>query len=199
LTGSYKAEFGHGSGGVINVVSQSGTNDRHGGVSFFHRNYKLDSSNSSNVLNGEVPFLLRWDPSAQLGGPILRDKIFFFGSAERILESRQLNFQFPPTTPPILVQLGTPYNLHTKIYDTRARAKLDEQLGHHRLSQQFNLTNTHLTDYLPLLAALSLPSLMARGLCRSVYARDEVRPTHGNAKPLRRPSKMTRSAGCSAN
>ena len=158
LTGGYKAEFGHGSGGIINVVSKSGTNDWHGGLSFFHRNYKLDSSNSSKVLNGEVPFLLRWDPSAQFGGPVLKDRIFLFGSAERILESRQLNFQFPPTTPPILVQLETPFNLHTKIYDTRARAKLDEQLGHHRLSQQFNLTNTHVTDYLPLLAAINLPS-----------------------------------------
>lgn len=158
LTGSYKAEFGHGSGGVINVVSKSGTNDWHGGLSFFHRNYKLDSSDSSKVLDGEVPFLLRWDPSAQFGGPILRDKIFFFGSAERILESRQLNFQFLPTTPPILIQLETPFDLHTKTYDTRARGKLDEQLGHHRLSQQFNLTNTHVTDYLPLLAAINLPS-----------------------------------------
>src|SRR5437016_1168706 len=95
---------------------------------------------------------------SQFGGPLLRDKIFFFGSAERILESRQLNFQFLPTTPPILVQLEAPFNLHTKIYDTRARGKLDEQLGRHRLSQQFNLTNTHVTDYLPLLAAINLPS-----------------------------------------
>ena len=158
LTGSYKAEFGHGSGGVINVVSKSGTNDWHGGVSFFHRNYKLDSSDSSKVLNGQVPFLLRWDPSAQIGGPIVKDKVFFFGSAERILESRQINFQFLATTPPLLIQLETPFNLHTKTYDTRARAKLDEQLGHHRLSQQFNLTNTHVTDFLPLLAAINLPS-----------------------------------------
>lgn len=158
LTGSYKAEFGHGSGGIINVVSKSGTNDWHGGMSFFHRNYKLDSSDSSKVLNGEVPFLLRWDPSAQIGGPLVRDKVFFFASAERILESRQLNFQFLPTTPPLLVTLETPFDKHSEIYDTRARAKLDEQLGHHRLSQQMNLTNTHVTDFLPLLAAINLPS-----------------------------------------
>src|SRR5947208_14504384 len=75
LTCSYKAEFGHGSAGVINLVSKTGTNDWHGGLSFFHRNYKLDSSDSSKVLTGEVPFLLRWDPSAQFGGPRLRDKI----------------------------------------------------------------------------------------------------------------------------
>ena len=158
LTGGYKAEFGHGSGGVVYVVSKSGGNNWHGGVSLFHRNYKLDSSNSSSVLSGEVPFLLRWDPSAQIGGPILRNKVFFFGSAERILESRQLNFQFPVATPPILIQLEAPFNLHTKTFDTRVRAKLDEQVGHHRFSQQFNLTNTHVTGFLPLLAAVNLPS-----------------------------------------
>ena len=159
VTGGYNAEFGHGSGGVINVVSKSGTNNWHGGVSFFHRNYKLDSSDSRQVLNGQVPFLLRWDPSAQLGGPVIKDRIFFFGSAERILESRQLNFQFPRATPPILVLLETPFNLHTKTHDTRVRGKLDEQFGHHRLSQQLNLTNTHVTDFLPLLKAVSLPSI----------------------------------------
>jgi hypothetical protein len=158
ITGSYEAEFGHGSGGVINVVSRSGTNDWHGGASIFHRNSALDSSDSPLVLAGAVPFLLRYDASSQIGGPILRDRVFFFGSAERILESRQLNFQFPPATPPLLVQLETPLDVHTKTYDTRARAKLDEQWGHHRLSEQFNLTNTHVTDYLPLLQAIHLPS-----------------------------------------
>jgi hypothetical protein len=158
VTGSYKAEFGHGSGGIINVLSKGGTNNWHGGASFFHRNYKLDSSDSPLVLAGRAPFVLSYDPSAQFGGPILKDKIFLFGSVERILESRQLNFQFPQNTPPTLIQLETPFNLHTKTFDTRARAKLDEQVGHHRLSQQFNLTNTHVKDFLPLLQAINLPS-----------------------------------------
>ncbi|MGB2901714.1 MAG: TonB-dependent receptor [Candidatus Acidiferrum sp.] len=158
VTGSYKAEFGHGSGGIINVLSKGGTNDWHGGASFFHRNYKLDSSDSPLVLAGNAPFVLSYDPSAQVGGPILKDKIYVFGSAERILESRQLNFQFPQNTAPILVQFESPFNLHSKTFDTRARAKLDEQWGHHRLSQQFNLTNTHVTDFLPLLQAINLPS-----------------------------------------
>jgi len=158
VTGGYEAEFGHGSGGIINVLSKSGTNDWHGGASFFHRNYTLDSSDSPLVLAGNAPFELNYDPSAQLGGPILNDKVFLFASVERILESRQLNFQFPQNTPPILIQFESPFNLHTKTFDTRARAKLDEQLGHHRLSQQFNLTNTHVTDFLPLLQAINLPS-----------------------------------------
>lgn len=158
ITSGFEAEFGHGSGGVVNVLSKSGTNDWHGAASFFHRDYKLDSSDSPLVLGGSVPFLLRYDPSIQVGGPIRKDKVFFFASAERILESRQVNFQFPSATPPVLIQLETPLNLHTKTYDTRERARLDEQLGHHRVSQQMNLTNTHVTDFLPLLQAIDLPS-----------------------------------------
>jgi hypothetical protein len=158
LLGGYEAEFGHASGGVINVISKSGTNSWHGGASLFHRNYNLDSSDSPLVLAGEVPFLLRYDADAQIGGPIVKDKIYFFGSAERVLEDRQLNFSFPAGTPPTLVQLETPFNLHSMTYDTRARSKLEEQMGHHRLSEQFNLTNTHVTDYLPLTSAIDLPS-----------------------------------------
>lgn len=158
VTSSYKAEFGHGSGGVVNVVSKSGTNELHGGVSYFQRDSVLDSSDSNLVLNGTVPFLLRYDPSVQIGGPIIKDKVFFFGSAERIIENRQLNFEFPPTTPPILITLEDPYNLHTLTRDTRARAKLDEVAWHHRFSEQINLTNTHVSDYLPLIDAINLPS-----------------------------------------
>jgi hypothetical protein len=160
LTAGYKAEFGHGSGGVINVVSKSGTNQWHGAGSVFHRNYKLDSAdiNETNAVGTPVPFLLRWDPTIQLGGPILKDKIFFFGSAERIRESRHLNFQWPAGTPEFQKQQELVYDKNSQTYDNRLRAKLDEQLGHHRFTEQVNYTNTHVTDFLPLSQALSLPS-----------------------------------------
>src|SRR5204863_6429049 len=44
LTSGYKAEFGHGAGGVVNVVTKSGTAQWHGRFSFFHRNSALDPS-----------------------------------------------------------------------------------------------------------------------------------------------------------
>jgi hypothetical protein len=156
ITSGYKAEFGHNSGGVINVVSKSGTNDFHGAASFFHRNYKLDSTNISGQKN--APFLLRWDPSGQFGGPIVKDRAFFFMSAERILESRNLNFQFPPGEPAALIAFESPFNQNSKIFDTRLRAKLDQQFGRHRFSEQVNLTNAHITNFLPLSEATNLPS-----------------------------------------
>jgi hypothetical protein len=155
LTSSYKAEFGHASGGVINVVSRRGTNDWHGLVSFFHRNYKLDSTD--NALP-KAPFELRWDPSAQAGGSLIKGKLFVFAAAERIMESRQLNFVFPAGVPAILVANENSYDKHSMTNDTRFRVRFDEQLKRHQLSEQVNYTNNHVSDYLPLSATENLPS-----------------------------------------
>jgi outer membrane receptor for ferrienterochelin and colicin len=156
VTGGYKAEFGHASGGIINVVTRGGTNDWHGGLSVFYRSSVFDSNDIPDTTRG-APFLSRWDPTAYFGGPIIKDKVFFFGSAERILESRNLNFVFNPDLPDSLVQFETPFNQNSLTYTTRARAKIDENLGSHRLSEQFNYTNNHITNYLPLTDSLNLP------------------------------------------
>ena len=156
VTGGYKAEFGHASGGIVNVVTRGGTNDWHGGLSVFYRSSAFDSNNIPGSSSG-APFLNRWDPTVYIGGPILKDKIFFFGSAERLLESRNLNFIFNPNLPSSLVAFETPFNLNSLTYTTRGRAKLEENLGNHRVSEQFNYTNNHITRFLPLTAALNLP------------------------------------------
>jgi hypothetical protein len=155
ITSSYKAEFGHSSGGVINVVSRSGTNNWHGLASFFHRNYKLDSSDNSLP---SAPFLLRYDPSVQAGGPILKGKVFVFGAGERIIETRQLNFTYPAGLPDLLKSSEAAYDKHSTTYDTRFRVRLDEHVGQHQLSEQVNYTNNHIGDYLPLAATTNLPS-----------------------------------------
>ncbi len=157
LTTGYKAEFGHASGGIINVVTRSGTNDLHGGLSAFFRNNVFDTNDIPDSHQG-APFLNRWDPTVYLGGPIIKDKVFFFGSAERIQESRDLNFVFNTAVlPSSLVAFEEPFNKHSLTYTTRERFRLDENLGRHRLSEQFNYTNNHITDYLPLTASLNLP------------------------------------------
>ena len=155
LTAGYKAEFGHGSGGVVNVVSKSGTSAWHGLVSAFHRNEVLDAS---DVPGKRTPFLRRWDPSANLGGPLLRDRVFFFGSLERIRESRELNFIFPPGVPDFLQAREETFDKRQQIFQTRSFLKLDEQLGRHRLTEQMSLSNSHVTDFLPLSVATNLPS-----------------------------------------
>ncbi len=158
LTTGFKAEFGHGSGGIVNVITKSGTNEWHGSAFLFHRNFALDRNNSLDPNVTDAPFLLRWDYGVTLGGPVVKDKIFFFGSAERIRENRQLNFAFPPRTPQVLRDSESRFNERTRTFDTRLFAKLDEQLGRHHLTQEANVTNSHLTDFLPLTAGTNLPS-----------------------------------------
>jgi len=155
LTAGYNAEFGHGSGGVVNVVSKGGTIQWHGLLSGFHRNSTLDSS---DVSGKSTPFLLRWDPSANIGGPILHDRVFVFGSLERIRESRQLNFSFPPNTPDFLQTREESFDQHNQTFETRGVLKLDEQLGRHHVTEQMNLVNAHVTNFLPLAEAINLPS-----------------------------------------
>ncbi len=156
VTGGYKAEFGHASGGIINVLTRGGTNSLHGGVSAYYRSSAFDSNDIPDTSKG-APFLNRWDPTIYVGGPVIKDKVFFFGSVERLLESRDLNFIFNPLLPASLVAFEAPFNKHSLTYTTRGRFKLDENLGRHRLSEQANYTNNHITDYLPLTLSLNLP------------------------------------------
>src|SRR6184192_2562508 len=85
ITSGYKAEFGHSSGGVVNVITKSGQNKIHGLASAYHRNNVFDSSDISGK---DVPYLLRWDYDAAAGGAMVKDKAFWFGSAEGIHENR---------------------------------------------------------------------------------------------------------------
>ena len=161
LTAGYKAEFGQGSGAIVNVITRSGGNDFHGVGSIFHRNDAFDASNSLTP-GEEAPTLRRYDYSLAVGGPIVKDKVFFFGSGERITERRRLNFTFPTTgnaqANQILRDFETPFDNPSRTYETRGFFKLDEQLGRHRLTQEVNYTNGVVKEFLPLSAANSLPS-----------------------------------------
>ncbi len=155
ITTGYKAEFGHSSGGVVNVITKSGGNDLHGLASVYHRNSAFDSS---DIPGKDVPYLLRWDYDAAAGGAIVRDKVFWFGSAEEIHENRQLNFITPAGTPQFIVDNEDKFNEPTTDRETRLFAKLDEVLGQHHLSEQVNYTNVHVNSTNPLSASTSLAS-----------------------------------------
>jgi len=172
LTTGYKAEFGQASGAIVNVITRSGGNGYHGVGSLFHRNDAFDSSNSLDPTITEAPALHRYDYSLALGGPVIKKKVFFFGSAERIHENRILNFTFPNTgnvqANQILRNFETPFDKPSRTRETRGFFKLDEQVGRHRLSQELNYTNGVVKEFLPLSAANSLPSRRNNTSARSL-------------------------------
>src|ERR1051325_6895651 len=158
LTAGFRAEFGQASGAIVNVITRSGGNAYHGLASIFFRNNVFDSSNSLDPAQDEAPFLQRWDYSFAGGGPIVKDKVFFFGSAERIRENRTLNFVFPTGTPQIARDFEEQFDNPSRIFDTRGFFKLDEQLGRHSLNQSVSYTNGNVREFLPLSNATDLPS-----------------------------------------
>ncbi|HEX7329845.1 MAG TPA: TonB-dependent receptor [Pyrinomonadaceae bacterium] len=158
LTAGFRAEFGQASGAIVNVITKSGGNEYHGLASLFWRNNAFDSSNSLDPNETDAPFLQRWDYSLALGGPIVKDKVFFFGSGERIRENRELNFVPPPGTPQIALDFENQFDNPSRIFDTRGFFKLDEQLGRHSLSQSISYTNGNVREFLPLSNATDLPS-----------------------------------------
>jgi len=92
LTNSYSAEYGRAAGGVISVVTKSGTNEFHGNLFAFHRNSALDARNffdrdpSRPEVRSDPPGFKRNQFGFTAGGPIKENQSFFFGSYEGLRE-----------------------------------------------------------------------------------------------------------------
>src|SRR5579872_1637063 len=79
LSSSYSAEYGKASGGVINTITKSGTNEYHGTFFWFFRNRTLDARDRYAAIN---PPEVRHITGGTFGGPIKKDKLFFFFDTE---------------------------------------------------------------------------------------------------------------------
>src|SRR5215467_6362798 len=84
---SYSAEFGRGTGGIFNVATKSGTNKFHGSVFEFLRNDNFDANRwEANRAGLDKPEFKRNQFGFSLGGPVKRDRTFFFGTYEGLRE-----------------------------------------------------------------------------------------------------------------
>jgi hypothetical protein len=85
LSNQYNSEFGHSSGGQFNTTIKSGTNSFHGSLYEYFRNRNLNAVDNAFVLQG-LTSNPRFDSNrygATFGGPILKNKLFFFTNFER--------------------------------------------------------------------------------------------------------------------
>jgi hypothetical protein len=103
-TQQYKAEYGRSSGGVLTVVTKTGTNDFHGNGFGFFRDKGLNSETESekNAGSGKGDYR-RYQFGASLGGPIVEDKAHFFGAYERTDQKTSYTVDSRPsaTSPPL--------------------------------------------------------------------------------------------------
>jgi hypothetical protein len=86
-TGGYQAEYGRALGGVINVITKSGGNEFHGDAFGYFNSREMRSEaevTDEDIIAAEQTEVERWDVGADLGGYILKDRLWFFGSYDRI-------------------------------------------------------------------------------------------------------------------
>jgi hypothetical protein len=92
-TSSYSAEYGRSAGGVVNAITKSGTNEFHGDIFYYQRNNRWGARNPlavrSELVNGVFtpvgfkPKDVRHQFGGTIGGPIVKDKAFFFFSYDQ--------------------------------------------------------------------------------------------------------------------
>jgi hypothetical protein len=96
ITNSPSAEYGRNMGGVLTVITKSGSNAFHGSLFAFHRNNQLNARDAFS--SQPSPFFVRNQFGASLGGPVVRNRVFFFGNFEKLKQrqSAVANLSVPP-------------------------------------------------------------------------------------------------------
>ncbi|MGQ0733418.1 MAG: TonB-dependent receptor [Acidobacteriota bacterium] len=166
LTNSYSAEFGKASGGVVNIVTKSGTNRPSGTVFGYFRDEALNAKEhfeqvdpAGNAINREKAPYGQKQFGATLGGPIRRDRSFYFLSFERLdidtnnfvnVDDRTVVTLGPTplgTPKAILERAGFTVETGNVPYEVRGNqflAKVDQQLTpNQNLSMRFNYADAY--------------------------------------------------------
>jgi hypothetical protein len=126
LVHEYGAEYGGATGAIVNAITKSGTNAFHGRGAFYYQDSSLDSTNHFLKLAG------RQNPDSgvktvlgSVGGPILRNKAFFFFNVERLLLEEAANLNYPAEAAP----LATSYSVALPIKSTNIFQRVDYQMN----------------------------------------------------------------------
>jgi hypothetical protein len=136
VTGGGQAELGRALGGYVNVVTRSGTNSRHGSLYGFFRD---DAFNGKNALTGTKLPMDQQQFGASMGGPLVRNRTFYFANVERkLLDQTGITTITAANAAAINARLAeTGYQgqvVNTGIYpnpvhSTNALGKIDHQLS----------------------------------------------------------------------
>jgi hypothetical protein len=115
-TSTYSAEFGRSLGGVVNLQIKSGTNRVKGSAYEFHRNDAFDANNFFNNKNGRAkPDFKQNQFGGTLGGPVFKDRTFFFTDYQGHRETQGQTFL--STVPSMLMRQGNFSEINRVIYD----------------------------------------------------------------------------------
>ena len=172
LTHNFSAEYGQAGGAVITTVSKSGTNEIHGNVFEFHRNSALDARNFFDP-GSKPPNFVKNQFGFTLGGPIVQDRTFIFGSYESLRERLGLSDEFDVPTQEVLQGI-----LPKGALGGSCNADFPEDPATGKCVKATPI-GSEILPYLALWPAGNGEKLTSRGLedGRQVYSRSISRPT----------------------
>ena len=151
LTTAYSAEFGNAVGGVVNIVTKSGTNTRRGDLFLFHRNEHLNAKDyferfdvfGTEIDRQKAPYR-QYQWGGTLGGPLRTDRTFYFVSLER-LDVEANNFvNIDANAAALLTASGFPVVLGYVPFDLEA-TQLNGKLSHQWAAARSITVSGHLS------------------------------------------------------
>jgi Carboxypeptidase regulatory-like domain/TonB dependent receptor-like, beta-barrel len=120
LTHEYGAEYGGASGVIVNAITKSGTNQLHGRGFYFLQDSKLNAINYFDKINGdEKPDSGTKSMGGNIGGPIVKNKAFWFFNYEYTHSRDAVHLSFPPAAAPVATSFSDVYNVHLYNYFVR--------------------------------------------------------------------------------
>jgi hypothetical protein len=126
LTHEYGAEYGGSTGVVVNAITRSGTNAFHGRAAYYLQDSSLDATNYFTKLQGlDKPDSGVKTTLGQFGGPLMRNRAFFFVNVERLLIDQAANLTYPAEAAP----LARSYSVALPIKSTNIFQRYDYQLN----------------------------------------------------------------------
>lgn len=140
----YSAEFGRSGSGAVNVILKSGGNDVHGSGFYFLRDDSFDKP-AFQIRNGvatpasNVPPFKRQQYGGTFGGPIVRDKAFYFASVERQTNRDSVQVKIPDPVKAFVDSLGMGYDTRSTVPRTREQVNAVGKFN-------FNLGRSHRLD-----------------------------------------------------
>ncbi len=147
INSDYSTQFGRAVGGIVNIITKSGTNDWHGTLYEYFRNNKLDAK---SILSAPGLNTLRQNQfGAAIGGPIKKDKTFFFANYEG-----QRRGESPFYNSIVLLNIAAINNVKTNVFGLPAEPAglnvlrtADYDNGFVRLDHSINDHNTFMARY----------------------------------------------------
>lgn len=156
-TQMFSAEQGTASGAVVNIVSKSGTNRFKGSLFEYVRNEKLNARSFADVLSTKAPPFKLNQFGGSAGGPVIKNKLFFFGSYEGLRQRRTITvtdlvpsdtFRAQVAASPFAAALtpilnvyprgGTPVNANTNRLERSVKNTLNENSFNFRIDVNWN-------------------------------------------------------------